>query len=140
MSTINDCRIIDLSKIHNKAGNITVIEHDDLIPFSVKRIYYLYDVPGGTERGGHAHKRLYQLIVAASGSFNIQLDDGNLKKAITLNHPYKGLIVMPGIWRDLVNFSSGSICLVLASDLFDDRDYLRNYNYYLKYKNDSSTI
>jgi len=139
-TTINECHIIDLGKIHSRSGNITVIGGNDLIPFSVKRVYYLYDVPGGAERGGHAHKNLYQLIVAASGSFDVNLDDGKEKKIFSLNHPDKGLLLIPGIWRELVNISSGSICLVLASELYDEKDYIRDYSEYLKYKNDPSTI
>jgi len=137
---INDSHIINLGKIHNRAGNITIIEGDQLIPFSVKRVYFLYDVPGGAERGGHAHRNLFQLIVAASGSFDVKLDDGKARKTFNLNHPYIGLIVVPGIWRELANFSSGSICLVLASELYDERDYIRDYNHYLNYKNDTFTI
>jgi len=138
--SIDDNHIINLGKIHSRAGNITVIEGDQLIPFSVKRVYFLYDVPGGAERGGHAHRNLFQLIVAASGSFDVILDDGTKRETFNLNQPYKGLIVTPGIWRELVNFSSGSICLVLASELYYERDYIRDYNYYLNYKNDTSSI
>ena len=126
--------IIDLGQIQNRAGNITVVEGNDLIPFKVKRVYYLYDVPGGAERGGHAHRKLYQLIVAASGSFDVKLDDGNLKKLVCLNRPSEGLLVKPGIWREIVNFSSGSNCLVLASELYDEKDYIRIYRKFLNYK------
>jgi hypothetical protein len=131
---IENCRIIDLDMIHNRSGNITVVGQNDVIPFSVKRIYYLYDIPGGVERGGHAHKDLFQLIVAASGSFDIELDDGNTKKVFTFNRPYKGLLVTPGIWREIINFSSGSICLVLASEKYDEADYIRNYDEFIEYK------
>lgn len=133
-TSINDCRIIDLEMIHNRSGNITVVGQNDLIPFKVKRIYYLYDVPGGVERGGHAHKDLYQLIVAASGSFDVELDDGKEKKLFTFNRPYKGLLVIPGIWREIVNFSSGSICLVLASAKYDANDYIRDYKKFVEFK------
>jgi hypothetical protein len=133
-TSIEDCRIIDLNMIHNRSGNITVVGHDDVVPFTVKRIYYLYDIPGGVERGGHAHKDLFQLIVAASGSFDIELDDGNAKKVFTFNRPYKGLLVTPGIWREIINFSSGSICLVLASAKYDESDYIRNYENFIEYK------
>jgi len=108
---------MDLSKIHNPSGNITIVQSDSDLPFRVKRVYYLYDVPGGSERGGHAHKMLQQLIVAASGSFDVILDDGFMKKTVHLNRPNYGLMVVPGIWREIINFSSGAICLVLASDL-----------------------
>ena len=142
-SNISDCHIIDLEMIHNRSGNITVVGQNDIIPFSVKRIYYLYDIPGGVERGGHAHKDLYQLIVAASGSFDVELNDGSEKKLFTFNRPYKGLLVVPGIWREIVNFSSGSICLVLASAIYDETDYIRDYGKFMEYKNiysDTSTI
>jgi hypothetical protein len=139
-TTIEDCRIIQLGMIHNKAGSITVIERDNPINFFVRRVYYLYDVPGGAERGGHAHKDLQQLIVAASGSFEVKLDDGKMQKSFYLNHPNTGLYVIKGIWRELVNFSSGSICLVLASEIYSASDYIREYNDYIKYKNDPSLI
>ena len=138
--SVNECQILELGKIHNRAGNITVVEGKDLIPFQVSRVYYLYDIPGGSERGGHAHKKLYQLIVAASGSFDVHLDDGLKKKSIYLNHPDTGLLVPPGIWRNLNNFSSGSICLVLVSELYDENDYIRDYMEYLNYKNDPSIV
>lgn len=130
-----DCIVIPLNKVHNRAGNITVIEGNNHIPFDVKRVYYLYDIPGGESRGGHAHKQLRQLIVAASGSFNVMLDDGVNKKSFTLNRPDYGLLVVPGIWRELKEFSSGAICLVLASHTYDEKDYIRNYKIYLKYAN-----
>jgi len=106
----------------------------DDIPFKIKRVYYLYDVPGGEERGGHAHKKLYQLVVAASGSFDIVLDDGKMKKSINLNRPYFGLSIVPGIWREIVNFSSGSICLVLASEFYSIKDYIRDYQLFRNLK------
>lgn len=133
-SSIYDCVILPLSKIHNRAGNITIIESETNIPFSVKRIYYLYDIPGGEARGGHAHKELYQLIVAASGSFDVLLDDGQNKKVVTLNRPDYGLMIIPGIWRELIEFSSGAICLVLASHKYDKNDYIRGYNDFLTLK------
>lgn len=136
-SDIHNCNVVQLTKIHNPAGNITIVQNGDHQPFSIKRIYYLYDVPGGSERGGHAHKELYQLIVAASGSFEIILDDGRNKKIIQLNRPYFGLLVVPGIWREIVNFSSGAICLVLASHKYDHDDYIRNYDIFKIFKNDS---
>ena len=134
-SSIYDCVILPLNKIHNRAGNITIVEGDKNVPFDVKRIYYLYDIPGGEDRGAHAHKELKQLIVAASGSFNVLLDDGLSKKIVTLNRPDYGLLIVPGIWRELMEFSSGAICLVLASLGYEESDYLRDYNDYLKYIN-----
>lgn len=134
-SSVYDCVIQPLSKIHNRAGNITIIEGDKSIPFPVKRIYYLYDIPGGEARGGHAHKALYQLIVAASGSFDVLLDDGQNKKIVTLNRPDYGLMVVPGIWRELFEFSSGAICLVLASHKYEVTDYIREYDDFLIIKN-----
>ncbi len=134
-STVYDCTIIELDKHHSeRKGNITVVENDKDIPFEVHRTYYLYDVPGGESRGAHAHKELSQLIVAASGSFTVTLDDGKVKRSFLLNRPYQGLLVVPGIWRDLVDFSSGSVCLVLASHEYDEEDYIRNYNDYLRFK------
>lgn len=133
-NSVYDCSVIELPKIHNRAGNITPITNNVDIPFDVKRIYYLYDIPGGEMRGGHAHYDLYQLLVAAGGSFDIELDDGNEKRIITLNHPYKGLKIVPGIWRELNNFSSGAICLVLASEKYSENDYIREYDTFIKYK------
>ncbi|HMM12757.1 MAG TPA: FdtA/QdtA family cupin domain-containing protein [Bacteroidales bacterium] len=126
-SSVYDCVILPLNKIHNRAGNITIVEGNKNVPFDVKRIYYLYDIPGGEDRGGHAHKELRQLIVAASGSFNVLLDDGLNKKIVTLNRPDYGLLVVPGIWRELMEFSSGAICLVLASEIYMETDYIRNF-------------
>lgn len=133
-SLIYNCTLLDLNRINNRAGNITVIENNVHIPFEVKRVYYLYDIPGGAERGGHAHRELQQLIVAASGCFDVSLDDGRNKKTIQLNRPYFGLLITPGIWRELTNFSSGVICLVLASDFYNENDYIRNYDDFLNYK------
>jgi hypothetical protein len=139
-SSIYDCCIIELNKIHNRSGNITVIEGNIDLPFALKRIYYLYDVPGGAERGGHAHKELQQLIVAASGCFDIVLDDGKNKKVVELNRPYYGLHIVPGIWREIINFSSGAICLVLASHRYDKNDYIREYNNFTAFKHENSSI
>jgi hypothetical protein len=136
-STIYDCSIIELSKIHNRSGNITAVEGNNDLPFAIRRIYYLYDVPGGAERGGHAHKELQQMIVAASGCFDVVLDDGKNRKVVELNRPYYGLHVIPGIWREIINFSSGAICLVLASHLFDKNDYIREYHDFITIKNEN---
>ena len=133
-NSVYDCIILPLSKIHNRAGNITIVEGQRNIPFDVRRIYYLYDIPGGADRGGHAHKELYQLIVAASGSFDVLLDDGQNKKIVTLNRPEYGLMVVPGIWRELFEFSSGAICLVLASHKYDKDDYIRNYDQFVSFR------
>lgn len=133
-NSVHDCKILSLNKIHNRAGNITIVEGQKDIPFDVRRIYYLYDIPGGEDRGGHAHKGLHQLIVAASGSFDVVLDDSGEKRKISLNRPYSGLLIVPGIWRELTNFSSGAICLVLASELYDADDYLRDYNDFTQWK------
>ena len=133
-STVNDCKIIQLSKIHNRAGNITIIENNLDIPFEVKRIYYLYDIPSNETRGGHAHKELYQLVIGASGSFNINLNDGMNDKTIFLNRPDFGLLIVPGIWRDLTDFSSGSVCLVFASEVYSENDYIRDYKEFLTLK------
>jgi hypothetical protein len=134
-NSLYDCVILPLSKIHNRAGNITIVEGQTNIPFDVRRIYYLYDIPGGEDRGGHAHKILQQLIVAVSGSFNVLLDDGQNKKIVTLNRPDYGLMVVPGIWRQLFEFSSGAICLVLASHKYDKDDYIRNYDQFVNFRN-----
>ena len=133
-NSVYDCVILPLSKIHNRAGNITIVEGQTNIPFDVRRIYYLYDIPGGEDRGGHAHKELHQLIVAASGSFNVLLDDGQNKKIVTLNRPDYGLMVVPGIWRELFEFSSGAICLVLASQKYDQADYIRSYDQFVDFR------
>lgn len=134
---VYDCGIIELDRHHSaRKGDISVVENRVTIPFDIKRIYYLYDVPGGVSRGGHAHIGLYQMIFAASGSFTVTLDDGKVKRAFTLNRPYQGLLVKPGIWRELDDFSSGSVCLVLASEKYDESDYIRSYEDFLKYRNE----
>lgn len=132
--SIFDCNIIHLPKIHSRQGNITPVQNNLNIPFEVKRIYYLYDIPGGESRGAHGHKDLESLIIAASGSFDVTIDDGFNKKTVQLNRPYLGLNLKPGMWRDISNFSSGAICLVLASEKFDEKDYFRNYDDYLNFK------
>jgi hypothetical protein len=125
------CRTIELPVIHDARGNLTFIEGERHIPFSIQRVYYLYDVPGGSERGGHAHKGLHQLIIAMSGSFDVILDDGSDRKRFHLNRSYFGLYVCPMIWRELDNFSSGSVCMVLASNRYDEDDYYRSFDAYL---------
>ncbi|MDI9338860.1 MAG: FdtA/QdtA family cupin domain-containing protein [Alphaproteobacteria bacterium] len=134
MIEVADCQLIELPKIHNQAGNITVIENCQTIPFEVKRVYYLYDVPHGAERGGHGHYELEQFVIAASGSFTFVLDDGNTQKEVFLNNPAQALHIKAGIWREMKAFSSGSICLVLASQEFSKQDYIRDYQEFLKYK------
>jgi dTDP-4-dehydrorhamnose 3,5-epimerase-like enzyme len=128
---IEKCQIIDLPIVSDPRGNLTFIESGHQVPFDIQRVYYLYDVPGGAERGGHAHKGLHQLIIAVSGSFDVELDDGREKKTIQLNRSYQGLYVCPMIWRELSNFSSGSVCMVLASNLYDEDDYYRDYSQFL---------
>lgn len=129
--SIDVCKIIELPKVTDPRGNLTFVESGRQIPFGISRVYYLYDVPGGAERGGHAHKALSQLIVAMSGSFDVVLDDGNNKKRVHLNRSYNGLYVCPMIWRELDNFSSGAVCMVLASNFYDENDYYRNYDEFL---------
>lgn len=132
-NSVYDCSIVELDKHHHEKGNITVVENGESVPFGVKRVYYLYDVPGGESRGGHAHRALYQLIVAASGSFTVTLDDGKVKRTFLLNRPYQGLMVVPGIWRTLDDFSSGAVCLVLASECYTEDDYIRDYDEFITY-------
>jgi len=123
---------LELHKIEDPRGNLTFIENNRHIPFSIKRVYYLYDVPGGAERGGHAHKALHQLIIAISGSFDVIISDGNNEKKFTLNRSFQGLYICPMVWRHLNNFSSGAVCLVLASDYYDEADYYRDYSEFKK--------
>lgn len=134
LSTVYDCSIVEMQKIQNRAGNITIVESNSSVPFAIKRVYYLYDVPSEEERGGHGHKELFQLIVATSGSFTIILFDGKTKRSFHLNNPNLGLLVVPGIWRELNNFSSGSVCLVLASMSYSEEDYIRSIDDFIKYK------
>lgn len=133
-----DCSVIELDRHHSdRKGNLTVVENGVTLPFNVKRVYYIYDVPGGENRGAHAHKQLEQLIVAASGSFTVTLDDGKSKRSFFLNRPYQGLYVKPGLWRDLEDFSSGAICMVLASDVYQKEDYIRDYNDFITYRKEN---
>ena len=124
---LSKCRLIELPKIADQRGNLTFVEENREIPFQIKRVYYLYDVPGGESRGGHAHKQLQQFIIAANGSFDVVLDDGSSRERYHLNRSYYGLYIPSMVWRELDNFSSGSVCLVLASEYFDEQDYIRDY-------------
>jgi hypothetical protein len=133
-NTVFDCSVIDLSRINSEVGNLTIAENGTNMPFDVKRIYYLYDVPSGQARGGHAHYELEQYIVAASGSFDVVLDDSINRRVISLNRPNLALHIVPGLWRELDNFSSGSISMVLASHLYDEKDYIREYKKYFEEK------
>ena len=133
--TVYNCDLITLSKIHDRKGNLTSIENTVEIPFDVKRVFYLYDIPGGESRGGHAHKECHQFLVAARGAFEVLLNDGRTQRTISLNRPNVGLHIPPGIWASEINFSSGAICLVLASHTYNEEDYIRDYNEYLKYIN-----
>ena len=132
---VYDCSIIELNKHHSdRKGNISVVQNGDTVPFDVKRVYYLYDVPGGESRGSHAHKELSQLVIAASGSFRVTLDDGTVKRSFTLIRPYQALYIKPGIWRDLDDFSSGAVCMVLASEVYQPEDYIRDYDEFLAFR------
>lgn len=128
-----DIKLIDLPKITDPRGNLTVAEGDGEVPFDIKRAYWVYDVPGGESRGGHAHKRLRQLVIALSGSFTVTLDNGHERKTVLLNHPWQGLVIETNTWRTLDDFSSGAVCLVLASEHFDEGDYIYDYDEFLKY-------
>lgn len=132
---VYDCSVVELDKHHSdRKGNLSVVENGVTLPFDVRRVYYLYDIPGGESRGSHAHKKLEQLIVAASGSFTVTLDDGKNKRSFFLNRPYQGLYVKPGMWRDLGDFSSGAVAMVLASEVYQAEDYIRDYNEFLKFR------
>ena len=134
-NSVFDCTILELDRHHSdRKGNLTVVENGATLPFDVKRVYYLYDVPGGENRGSHAHKELSQLIIAASGSFTVTLDDGECKRSFFLNRPYQGLYVKPGMWRDLVDFSSGAVAMVLASDVYKKEDYIRDYSDFVNFR------
>lgn len=131
-SRIDQCKLIEFDKHHHANGNLSVVENGEQVPFDIKRVFYIYDVPGGEERGGHSHKELTQVIVAISGAFDVLIDDGVNQRTITLNRPYQGLLVAPGVWSQQYNFSSGSVCLVLASDHYNEADYVRNYDEFKK--------
>jgi len=139
-TTVYDCDLLHLNQIGDRNGHITAINNEIDLPFAIKRVFYLYDVPGGESRGAHAHKECHQFLVAASGSFEVLLDDARTKRQVLLNRPDLGLYIPPGIWASEINFSAGSICLVLASHEYNEEDYLRNYTQYLNYKNDTSVI
>lgn len=137
--SVFDCSMVELDRHHSdRKGNLTVVENGSTLPFDVKRVYYLYDVPGGENRGSHAHKELSQLIVAASGSFTVTLDDGKCKRSFFLNRPYQGLYVKPGLWRDLLDFSSGAVCMVLASEVYQAEDYIRDYEDFVVFRNNGA--
>jgi dTDP-4-dehydrorhamnose 3,5-epimerase-like enzyme len=125
--SVHDCKLLELPVIHNPQGNLTFVEGQRHVPFQIERVYYMYDVPGGATRGGHAHRALEQVIIAMSGSFEVVLDDGVDQKNVTLNRSYVGLYLPPMIWRELVNFSAGSVCMALASEYYDEADYYRDY-------------
>ena len=131
--SVFECSVIDLGKVNFPQGNLTVVENNSEFPFDVKRIFYLYDISGGQSRGAHAHKECHQFLIAAGGSFEVALDDGKYKRQVFLNHPNIGLHIPPGIWASELNFSSGAICLVLASHYYDEADYIRNYEHYLNF-------
>ena len=133
-TSVYECMLLTLPKNHQLNGNLTSITNSKEVPFDIKRIYYLYDVPGGNSRGGHAHKDLYQIMIALSGSFRVTVDDGNIKRSFDLFQPYQGLLIPPGLWRDLDHFSSGSICMVLASEIYDENDYFRDYEEFVRRK------
>ena len=132
--TVYDCSVVELGKIENNQGNLTVVQSNQNVPFDVKRVFYLYDIPGGEARGAHAHKQCHQFLVAVSGCFEVVLDDGVNKRTVTLNRPFYGLHIPPGIWAAEQGFSSGSVCLVMASEKFDEEDYVREYETFLKHK------
>ncbi len=131
---VENCTLMELSKHARHNGNLTVVEGGKSVPFDVSRVYYLYDIPAGETRGGHAHRNLYQLLVAASGSFDVVLDDGTNRRTVSLNRPNYGLLIVPGIWRELENFSSGAVCLVLASEHYDEEDYIETYADFVQLK------
>lgn len=134
-ASVYDCSVIELQRINSRAGNITPVTNNVNVPFEVKRVFYIYDIPGGEDRGAHAHKQFHQFLVAASGSFEIELNDGTTKRTVMLNRPYFGLHIPPGIWAAEKGFSSGAICLVLTSHAYEAKDYIRDYEEYLNFKN-----
>ena len=139
-TTVFDCSIIEMPRLKNRAGNISIAENNINLPFDVKRIFYIYDIPGGEDRGAHAHKECHQFLIAASGSFEVEMDDGANKRTIVLNRPYHGLHLPPGIWAAEKGFSSGAVCLVLASEVYNEDDYIRTYQIYLEYLKTNNSI
>ena len=133
-STVYDCSVVELGKIENNQGNLTVVQSNQNVPFDIKRVFYLYDIPGGEARGAHAHKQCHQFLVAVSGCFEVALDDGVNKRTVTLNRPFYGLHIPPGIWAAEQEFSSGSVCLVLTSETFSEEDYIRDYEQFKAYR------
>ena len=131
-SSIDQCKIIDFGKHHHPNGNLSVAENRDLVPFDIKRVFYIYDVPAGKDRGAHAHKECWQFIIAASGALEVYLSDGKEEKTVTLNRPFQGLLVPPGIWAHEQEFTTGALCLVLASHPYSEDDYIRDYDKYLQ--------
>ncbi|NSW94256.1 MAG: WxcM-like domain-containing protein [Bacteroidales bacterium] len=139
-TTVYDCHIIELPRISFRAGNISIVEGLKNLPFKPIRIFYIYDIPAGESRGAHAHRECHQFIIAASGSFEVSMDDGVNKKTVNLNRPFYGLYIPPGIWANELNFSSGSVCLVLASNKYNEADYIRDYDEFRKFKNINTSI
>lgn len=131
---VSDAQIINFPKIEDPRGNLSFVEENRHVPFNIARAYWVYDVPGGENRGGHAHKTLWQMAIAVSGSFTVTLDDGTEKRRFLLNHPYQGIVIAPGIWSTQEDFSSGAVNLVLASDPYDESDYIRDYDEFIEYK------
>lgn len=131
ISTISDCKVVQLPKIHHANGNLTVVQHHEQVQFDIARVYYVYDVPAGADRGGHSHKECYELLVAATGSFEVVVDDGFDKRRFSLNRPDQALLIVPGIWRTLHNFSSAAVCLVIDSHRYDEKDYVREYEQFM---------
>jgi len=140
MISIDTCKLIELPKINHREGNISSLNNNSNFPFNISRIFYLYDIPSGESRGAHAHKKCHQFLVACSGSFEVRIDDGNSKKIIELKKPNIGLHIPPGIWASEINFSAGAICLVMASEVFDENDYIRDYESYCKYRSLNNSI
>jgi hypothetical protein len=137
--SVYDCSIVELERINNRAGNITTVSNLKNIPFEIKRVFYIYDIPGGEDRGAHAHKSCHQFLIAASGSFEIEMNDGKNKRTVVLNRPYYGLHIPPGIWAAEKGFSSGSVCLVLTSEKYNENDYIRNYTNFLEFKKNETS-
>ena len=134
MENIFNCNLVELQKIKNRAGNLSVVENSGSMPFDIKRVYYIYDVPGGSDRGTHTHKEIQQYVIDVSGAFDIQLDDGKNKKTVRLDRPYLALHIKKGIWRETRNFTSGAICMVIASHKYDYSDYIHDYDNFIKYR------